>query len=45
MLTPFHLISDSKSEVFSGSNLFQRLLMLRVVEVYLIAREVLGHPH
>ena len=39
------VISDSKSKVFGGSNLFQRLLMLRVVEVYLIAREVPGHPH
>ena len=45
MLTPFQVVSDSKSKVFGGSNLFQSLLVYRVVEVNLIAREVPGHPH
>ena len=43
MLTQFQVVRDSKSKEFGGSNLFQSLLMKRVVEV--IAREVpVGSP-
>ena len=45
MLTPFQVVGDNKSKVFGGSNLFQCLFMQSVVAVYLIAREVPGHPH
>ena len=37
MLTPFQAVSNSNSKVFGGLNLFQCLLMQRVVKVYLIA--------
>ena len=45
MLTPFQVVSNSNSKVFGGLNLFQCLLVKRVVKVYLIAREVPSHPH
>ena len=45
MLTPFQVVSNSNSKVFGGLNLFQCLLMKRVVKVYLIAREVPSPCH